>query len=176
MVNAALGLGWLFFPSWRFNSMPLICSFAWTAQTTGVCTNHLQMEQWWAKPVQLSSTPPHCLEELHLANSPGIGAVTPCHKAFRQLVLAKWPTQALEITSDWFAPGFSVKEIAAPVLAATACKVTLLPFVHVAKLCSGWVSYCLGPQLYQLICGPKESFWRQHGICVPNSVFMATSW
>lgn len=166
-----------FFPSWRFNSMPLICSFARTAQTTGVCTNHFQTEPWWAKPVQLSSTPPHCSEELHLVNSPGIGAVTPCHKAFRQFL--SWlsdPPKALEMTCDWFAPWFGLQEIAAPVLAATACEVTLLTFVHVAKLCSGWVSCCLGPQLYQLICGLKDSFWRQYGICVPNSVFMAASW
>lgn len=66
--------------------MPLICSFAQTAQTTGVCTNHFQMEQWWAKPVQLSNTDPHCLEEFHLVNSLGIEAVTLCHKAFRQFL------------------------------------------------------------------------------------------
>lgn len=31
-------------------------------------------------------------------------------------------TQALKMTPDWFAPWFSVKEIVAPVLAATACR------------------------------------------------------
>lgn len=71
MVNAALRLGWLFSPS-RFNSIPVFCSFAQTAETIGLCTNHFQMEQWWAKSVQLSSAKPHSLEEFHLVYSPGI--------------------------------------------------------------------------------------------------------
>lgn len=40
-----------------------------------------------------------------------------------------------------------------------------------AKRCYGWVSSCLGPQHCQLICGLKESFWKQDSVCVARHGF-----
>lgn len=40
-----------------------------------------------------------------------------------------------------------------------------------AKRCYGWVLSCLGPQHRQLICGLKESFWKQDSVCVTRLGF-----
>ena len=93
-------------------------------------------------------------------------------------IVAKWPSHwrwLLDFCEGdpvlLFTPWLSVKEVVAPVHTATDCRFPYSDLFAWPKRCSGWVSHHLGPQLYQLICGLNESFWRQDGVCVARLSF-----